>query len=159
MIPEFYNPRPEWSDQIELIGELLGRISVLESLSGDNLELRRSSRINSVHSSTAIEGNELTLTQVAAIADGKPAFGAPRAVTEVENALAAYEVLDELEPWNVVDFLRAHRLLTAGLQSEAGEFRAVDVEIVNAEGDVLHTGSRVSKVPGLIAELFEWASS
>ena len=38
MIPEFYNPRPEWSDQIELIGELLGRISVLEGLTGDNLE-------------------------------------------------------------------------------------------------------------------------
>ena len=159
MIPKFYTPRPEWSDQIELIGELLGRISVLEGLTTDSLELRRSSRINSVHSSTAIEGNELTLTQVTAIADGKPTFGAPRAVAEVENALAAYEVLDELDPWNAEDFLRAHRLLTAGLQPEAGEFRTVDVEIVNADGDVLHTGSRVEKVPRLIAELFDWAST
>ncbi len=47
MIPEFYNPRPEWSDQIELIGELLGRISVLESLSGDNLETGYTARSQS----------------------------------------------------------------------------------------------------------------
>lgn len=159
MIPEFYTPRPQWSDQIELIGEKLGRISVLEGLTGNNLELRRSSRVNSVHSSTAIEGNELTLAQVAALAEGKPSFGEPRAITEVENALAAYEALDELDPWNVDDLLRAHRLLTAGLQPEAGQFRTVDVEIVNADGDVLHTGSRVEKVPQLISELFEWASA
>ena len=64
MIPEFYTRRPEWSDRIERIGELIGRVSTFEEMGGAVLELRRTNRIASVHSSTAIEGNPLTLAQV-----------------------------------------------------------------------------------------------
>lgn len=156
MLPDFYTPRPQWADRIEQIGELLGRVSAIEELSGRTLELRRSNRINSVHSSTAIEGNELTLAQVDAVAAGEPVCAPPRAVTEVQNALAAYDALEKLDPWSVDDFLRAHNLLTAGLIGESGTFRTVDVEIVNAHGEILHTGSRADKVPRLIAELLEW---
>ena len=28
MIPEFYTRRPEWSDRIERIGELIGRVTM-----------------------------------------------------------------------------------------------------------------------------------
>lgn len=157
MIPDFYTPQPHWTEQTERAIELLGRVSVFEELSGRALELRRTNRINSVHSSTAIEGNELTLTQVAALADGEPVYAPPRAVKEVENALAAYDALESLDPWSVDDFLRAHGLLTNGLIREAGKFRTVDVEIVGAGGVVLHTGSRAEKVPRLVRELLEWA--
>lgn len=156
MIPDFYTPSPAWPEQIERTAEMLGRISAIEELVGRAPELRRANRINSVHSSTAIEGNELSRAQVEGLANGEPVFAPPRAVKEVENALAAYESLELLDPWSVDDFLRAHELLTAGLVAEAGEFRSVDVEIVNADGDVLHTGSRVEKVPRLIGELLEW---
>lgn len=159
MIPDFYTPNAAWPRQVEHIVELLGRVSAIEELSASRLELRRTNRINAVHSSTAIEGNELTLAQVEDVARGEPVFASPRAVTEVENALAAYDALDMLNPWSADDFLRAHGLLTAGLVRESGEFRTVDVEIVNADGDVLHTGSRVEKVPRLVAELLEWGSA
>ena len=159
MIPDFFTRRPEWPDRIEGIVEQLGRISAIEQLSGHELELRRSNRIGSVHSSTAIEGNALTLAQVAGIANGEPVFAPPREVKEVENALAAYEALDDLDPWNVADFLRAHALLTAGLVAEAGAFRTVDVEIVNAYREVIQSGSRVEKLPRLVAELLEWGSA
>ena len=158
MIPEFYSRRPEWADRIERIVESLGRIGVLEERSGQALELRRSNRIGSVHSSTAIEGNRLTLAQVEALADGLPVHAAPREVLEVANARAAYDALPELDPLRVDDLLRAHGLLTAGLQPEAGEFRTVEVEIVGVDGTVLHTGSRVEKVPRLVGELLEWAA-
>lgn len=158
MIPDFYTANPVWAEQIERIGELLGRISAVEELSGRTSELRRTNRISSVHSSTAIEGNELTLAQVEDVANGAPVFAPPRQVQEVENALAAYDALETLDPWSVEDFLRAHGMLTAGLVTESGAFRTVDVEIVGAAGEVLHTGSRFAKVPRLVTELLEWGS-
>ncbi|MFT3889733.1 MAG: Fic family protein [Arachnia sp.] len=158
MIPDFYTHRPEWLHRIERIGELLGRISAVEELSGRVPELRRSNRIGSVHSSTAIEGNQLSLAQVADVAKGAVVYAAPRDVKEVENALAAYEALGDLDPWSVADLLRAHGLLTAGLVDESGRFRTVDVDIVGSDGTVLHTGSRQEKVPRLMAELLDWGS-
>lgn len=159
MIPEFYVARPQWPQRIEQIIEVLGRASAVEELSGRAPELRRTNRIGSVHSSTAIEGNRLTLAQVEDAANGEPVFAPPREVKEVENAFAAYDALDGLDPWSVDDLLRAHGLLTAGLVSESGAFRTVDVEIVHPDGTVLHTGSRVEKVPRLVAELLEWGRS
>lgn len=159
MIPEFFTPNPAWPGQIEEVVELLGRISAVEELSGRVPELRRTNRLASVHSSTAIEGNNLTLAQVTDLADGKPVFAPPREVAEVENALAAYDALPELDPWSLDHFLRAHALLTAGLVVESGAFRSVDVDVVHPDGTVLHSGSRVDKVPQLIAELLEWSQS
>lgn len=157
MIPDFYTPSPAWPTRIENIVELVGRVRAAEELSGRVPELRRTNRLRAVHSSTAIEGNTMTLAQVAAIAEGKPVIAAPREVQENANALAAYETLGELDPWSVDDLLRTHGLLTGGLVAESGAFRTVDVEIVNSDGLVLHTGSRFSKVPRLVTELLEWA--
>ncbi len=159
MIPAFYTPQPDWPERIERIVELVGRVSALEEVTRQRVELRRSSRIGSVHASTAIEGNRLSLAQVASVARGESVLAPPRDVTEVENALAAYDALESLDPWSVDDFLRAHGLLTGGLVVESGAFRTVGVEIVNADGDVLHTGSGAAKVPRLVAELLEWGRS
>ncbi|MGC5166797.1 Fic family protein [Luteimicrobium sp. DT211] len=159
MIPDFYTPRDTWPEQIERIVELLGRVTAVEQLSGRALELRRTNRIGSVHSSTAIEGNVLTLAEVDAVAHGEPVFGPPRDVQEVQNALAAYDALEGLDPYAVDDFLGAHALLTAGLIAESGAFRTVDVEIVGVDGAVLHTGSRHARVPRLVGELLEWGGA
>lgn len=159
MIPDFYTRDPAWVGRIEHIISLLGRISAFEEMSPQKLEMRRASLIESVHSSTAIEGNRLTLAQARGIAKGDPVVAPARDVKEFENGLAAYEALDTYDPWSIEDFLRAHGLLTSGLVTESGAFRTVDVEIVNAEGDVLHTGSSSDKVPRLIAELLEWGSA
>ena len=159
MIPDFYTSHPEWPGRAERIVELLGRVAATEELSGRTLELRRTNRLGAVHSSTAIEGNELTLSQVAEVANGEPVLAPPREVREVENALAAYDALDSLDPWSVDDFLVAHRLLTAGLITESGVFRSVEVDIVNAHDEVIHTGSRADKAPRLVRELFEWGQS
>ena len=105
---------------IELIVELLDRISAVEELSGRAPELRHANRINSVHSSTAIEGNELTLAQVEDVSSGEPVFAPPRQVWAAENALVAYHALGDLDPWSVDDFLKAHGLLTAGPVVDSG---------------------------------------
>lgn len=146
VIPEFYSRSSEWPVQIDRIGELLGRVSAIDQVTRRAVEVRCSNRIRSVHASAAIEGNTLTLAQVNSLAQGTPVFAPPREVQEIENALKAYDALPNLNPWSADDFLRAHALLTAGLIPEAGRFRTVEVEIVNQEGEVLHTGSRADKV-------------
>jgi Fic family protein len=158
MIPEFFTRNPEWPSRIGQIVELVGRVGSIEDQAKDKFELRRANRISSVHSSTAIEGNQLTLAQVGAVADGQPVLASRRDIREVANALEAYDAIPDLDPWSVDDFLRAHGLLTAGLIGESGSFRTVGVEIVNRYGEVLHTGSSVNKVPRLIGELLEWGS-
>lgn len=156
VIPEFYSRSSEWPVQIDRIGELLGRVSAIDQVTRRAVEVRCSNRIRSVHASAAIEGNTLTLAQVNSLAQGTPVFAPPREVQEIENALKAYDALPNLNPWSADDFLRAHALLTAGLIPEAGRFRTVEVEIVNQEGEVLHTGSRADKVSQLISELLQW---
>ena len=159
MIPEFFTPRDEWLDQVGRIYALLQHVEDGEALTGRQVELRRRNRVQSVHASTAIEGNRLSVDEVAAAVGGHVVFGPEKDVREVQNAWAAYEVLDGLDPYSVNDFLRAHGLLTHGLITESGRFRSRDVEIVDGAGEVLHTGSRAAKVPRLIEELLEWAST
>ncbi|MCL2424132.1 MAG: Fic family protein [Micrococcales bacterium] len=159
MIPAFFTDQPTWMGKVGQIYALLERVKITEERAGDLVRLRRANRISSVHSSTAIEGNQLTLEQVSAVADGQPVYAPARDVLEVSNALAAYEVLGSLDPYSVDDFLRAHGMLTRGLVDESGAFRTVEVAIVNVDDEVLHTGSRPAKVPRLVAELFEWASA
>jgi len=159
VIPPFFTDQPAWLDKVGQIYALLERVKISEERAADLVRLRRANRISSVHSSTAIEGNRLTLAQVGAVADGQIVYAPARDVLEVENALAAYEVLGSFDPGSVDDFLRAHGLLTRGLVAESGAFRTVEVAIVNDDDEVLHHGSRPGKVPRLVAELFEWAGT
>ena len=158
MIPEFYTPRDEWLDQVGRIYVLLQSVEIDDAAAAHPVELRRKNRINSVHSSTAIEGNRLSLDEVTAVVNGHTVYGPERDILEVQNAWVAYEALDTFDPYSVDDFLRAHGLLTRGFITESGCFRSHDVDIVNGLNEVLHTGSRVAKVPRLISELLEWAS-
>ena len=65
------------------------------------------------------------------LAAGKEVPAPPREIQEVVNGLDANAELGALDPWNVGDFLIAHALLTNGLVEESGQFRTVDVQIVN----------------------------
>ncbi|MCL2422663.1 MAG: Fic family protein [Micrococcales bacterium] len=159
MIPEFFTPQDEWLDQVGRIYVLLQTVQLADASAKHGVGLRRTNRIHSVHSSTAIEGNRLSLEEVTAIIDGHTVYGPEKDVMEVQRAWAAYEALDTFDPYSVDDLLKAHGLLTQGLISEPGRFRSKDVEIVNEAGEVLHTGSRVAKVPRLTRELLEWAQT
>ncbi len=60
----FYTESPAWHEKIGDIHALLERVKISEEQSGDALRLRKLNRIMSIHASTAIEGNLLTLGQV-----------------------------------------------------------------------------------------------
>jgi Fic family protein len=62
----------------------------------------------------------------------------------------------KFNPFCVEDFLTAHKLLTADLVTETGQFRSGDVGVFSGK-DIVHLGARPEFVPGLVKDLFDWA--
>jgi len=117
--------------------------------------LRKENRIRTIHSSLAIENNTLTLQQVTDIIDGKRVLGDPIEIKEVKNAVDAYNLLFQLNPMDIDDLLKAHRLMLHDLVSENGCFRNGDVGVFNGD-ELVHAAPPAKFVPQLISELFAW---
>ncbi|MDR1060234.1 MAG: Fic family protein [Clostridiales bacterium] len=121
-----------------------------------NILLHRKNRLRTIHSSLAIEGNTLSLDEVAAVLDGKLVAGKQEEIKEVKNAYEAYDKIMAFDPYAAKDFLKAHKLMTQGLVKDSGKYRSGDVGVF--DGDVaIHLGARPQFAPNLIAELFAWA--
>lgn len=120
--------------------------------------LHRKLRIKTIHSSLAVEGNALTENAVSAILDGKRVLGAKKDIIEVQNAERAYQLLPELNPYDIDDLLRVHREMMTGLIPEAGAFRSKNVGVFDGES-LIHAGTPASYVAGAVADLFGWLRS
>ena len=132
----------------------IGEANYFESLNRYP-ELRRKKRIRSIHSSLAIENNQLSLFQVEDVINGKMVIGEQKDIQEVKNAYKAYEQIDKVNPYSVDDLKEIHGIMTYLIEEDAGKFRnhgeAVydgDVEIVMAPPHKL--------VPTLMDNLFNW---
>jgi Fic family protein len=145
---------PEIVRLVSEISETIGRFSVIHP-SDLAPTLRRGNRLQSIHSSLAIENNTLTLEQVTAIIDGKRILGHPREIQEVRNAFAAYEMLDTLNPLSASDLLKAHQVLMAGLVDESGQYRTGGVGIMNGH-DIIHIAPPAKRLSSLMGDLFSW---
>lgn len=156
-----YEPPFERNDAIDLlcmeIAELVGMLSPQAPLA-TSPTLHRKLRIETIHSSLVIEGNNLDEKAVTAILDGKRVLGAGRDILEVENAKRAYDLIPVLDPHSIDDLLRAHGTMMEGLVSDAGSFRSGNVGMF--DGDTLvHTGTPAAYVPTVIADIFSWLAA
>lgn len=156
---KFFSEDPAWYEQIGDIHALLERVKLSEEQSGDVLHLRRLNRILSIHASTAIEGNRLTVGQVTDVINGRPVRGKPKDVKEVQNAWRAYGDMATYDPWSVTDLLKAHAHLTDTLIGESGRFRTIGVAVVRGDGVVMHRGAPAEQVPALVKQLLHWAKT
>lgn len=141
-------------DLISKISEKIGEINSLES-SARHVELRRESRIKTIHSSLAIENNSLSLEQITAIINGKRVLGAPNEIQEVKNAVQAYDLLLSLDSTKEKDLLRAHALMMKDLVRNNGRYRSGGVGIFNGQ-NVVHVAPPASRVPAQMKDLFRW---
>ncbi len=155
MKPPFTLTNTMLHQEIE-ISRVLG---ILEFSVKSDLKLRKENRIKSIHSSLAIENNSLTEKQVTDIIDGKRVLGDPKEIREVKNAYDAYEEILTLDPYRQKDFLKAHRLLTAGIVNEAGKYRSRDIGIFDEIGNVVHMGARPQYLQALMDDLFAWGKN
>ena len=153
-VPPFHVTK-EMISLISEISEMVGSITTWDSMNA-NPQLRRDSRVKTIHASLAIENNSLSLEQVTSIINGKRVLGAPKDIREVKNAYEAYEQLFTLNPYSMDDLLSAHEMLMADLVNESGKFRTGSVGIF--EGDkMIHMAPPAEYVPGQIAALLDWA--
>ena len=143
------------ADYLAKIVETVTRLEFGTGFKRD-IKLHRENRVQTIHSSLAIEGNSLSLDEVTAVIDGKMIAGKQTEIKEVKNAYEAYDKIMTFDPYAIGDFLRAHKLMTDELVKESGEFRRGDVGVF--DGDVaVHMGARPQFVPQLMEELFGWA--
>ena len=156
-----YQPPFTINDEISTltikIGEYIGRLSV-RVLEQPTPQLRKQNRIKTIQSSLAIENNSLSIEQVTDIIEGKRVFGAPNEIKEVKNAIDAYNLLFELNPYNEKDLLKAHKLMTSELVSESGIYRKGGVGVFK-EDKCLHLAPPADRVPTLIKELLQWVET
>lgn len=138
------------------ICELVGRISISGRQSP---QLRKTNRIRTIYSSLAIEQNTLDLEQVTAVISGKRVLAPPKDIAEVKNAYEIYEHMDMLNPYDIDDLLKAHKIMMQGLVPEAGEFRSKSVGVVDNSGKILHCGTLPQYVPQLVEELLQWTQN
>ena len=153
-----YTPPFTITDEImTLVADIAERMGHLTA-SVDQLpapHLRKENRIKTIQSSLAIENNSLSIEQVTAILEGKRVLGAPNEIKEVKNAIDAYELLLELNPYKQADLLKAHKLMMADLVRESGRFRSGGVGVFDGK-KCIHLAPPADRVPALMADLFEW---
>ncbi len=136
------------------IGQAVGSLSVFAA-QAKALRLRRINRIRTIHGSLAIEGNTLSQEQITAILEGKRVIAPPREIQEARNAIKAYDLFGEWQPWRQEDLLAGHGIIMGGLLDAPGKFRASGVGIM-AGKEVIHLAPPADRVQPLVRDLLHW---
>lgn len=130
------------------------------------VSLRREALLQSAHSSTAIEGNPLTLDEVSELAAGREIMVNRKDRQEVLNYLETLEKIPEFlekKPFNKADFLEIHRLVvkdTLDHSEDEGTFRNRQVVVRNrATGQITFMPPTTEEVPRLVDEFLKWFKS
>lgn len=132
----------------------IGEANYFESLNRYP-ELRRKSRIRSIHSSLAIENNQLSLFQVEDVINGKMVIGEQKDIQEVKNAYEAYEQIDKVNPYSVEDLKKIHGILTFLVEKDAGKFRNHWEAVYDGNVEIFMAPPH-RLVPTLMDNLFNW---
>ncbi len=136
------------------ISEKIGEVNSVH-LNKPPTELRKKNRIKTIHSSLEIEGNTLSIEQITAIVENKRVIGPRIDILEVKNAIAVYDYLDNLNPYNFESFCEAHGILMNGLVESAGKLRSKSVGIVKGS-ELAHIAPPSEMLKPLMKELFDY---
>ena len=118
--------------------------------------LQRDARVRNTHSSTAIEGNPLTLEQVRLLEGGHGLPAEPlRSQREILNYLAGLRFIERHSKKKRIghtDILKLHKLLATEVmdQGSAGRYRDIQVYVGQ------YTPPAPDMVSGLLSELLDW---
>ena len=149
-----FNITNEILTYVSSISEKIGKISATSNLE-TKPHLRKNNRIKSIHSSLKIEANSLSLGQVRDVINGKLVLGAQNEIQEVKNAYAAYEKMNDINPYSIKKLKEFHGIMTKYVVEESGDFRKGEEGVFN--GDVcIFMCPPARFVPGQMEELFAW---
>lgn len=151
-----YTITPLLLSQVEQVAALRERILAAAVQVPWIPALQKDTRIRNAHSSTAIEGNPLTLEQVRAIEEGReiPAT-AQRPRREIANYFAGLRFVEKNAQRSAItlkEILKLHRIMAGEVmdQGTAGQYRTIRVRV----------GSYVAPLPEqvqpMMSDLLEW---
>ncbi|MCL2482753.1 MAG: Fic family protein [Propionibacteriaceae bacterium] len=155
----FFVEQPEWGPQVIRINTVVEAVEAAEKQAANLDEVRQNCRIASVHASVALEGNRLTEDEVCQIVGSQVPDSDGRDIEDVRNVWVAYQQLGTFDPYNKESFLRAHAMMTAGLVAQSGMFRTGNVEVVDCDDSLVHTGADPALIPEGVQQLLEWAQT
>ena len=131
--------------------------------------LRRQALLHNTHSSTAIEGNKLSLEQVEALSEGKDVTATNKDKQEVLNYIEALEKIPtfaEKRKIKVPNLLNIHRILTKNVMQntiDSGVFRNRQVFVGKRIFDdttfkevVEYMPPKTEEVPQLVQDFIDW---
>ena len=132
----------------------------------NEVRLRRQALIRMTQSSTAIEGNQLGISDIAALIAHKKVDAPARDIYEIRNYLSAIKYVQLLvgKKQKITEhvLLHLHKLVTADTlpKHQAGHYRSTGVHIIKRRLghpiEVIYTAADAAKVPGLVRELLFW---
>ena len=139
------------------VSNISEKITKLDNFTNLNKKpyLRKQTKINSVHSSLAIENNKLSLNQVKDVIDGKLVIGEKKDIQEVKNAYKAYEMLNQVNPYSIKDLKKIHAVMTFLTVEESGEFRKGNEGVFDGDKCIFMCPPP-EMVNDLITQLFTW---
>ena len=145
------------NNMLSLVSDIMEKIGKLDnSLNLDkNPRLRKQNRINSIHSSLAIENNNLSYEQVVDVINDKLVMGSQKEIQEVKNAYNAYEMLTELNPYSLDDLKKVHGVMTFLTVKESGEFRKGSEGVFDGD-KCIFICPPADGVKSLMEDLFNW---
>lgn len=142
---------------LELVANIMEKIGKLDNY--NNLDkmpiLRKNNRINSIHSSLAIEANSLTLNQVKDVINGKVVLGPQKEIQEVKNAYNAYKMIKDMDPYSIADLKKIHGVLTYLTVDKSGIFRDCNEGVFDGD-KCIFVAPKASNVPKLMNDLFDF---
>lgn len=118
--------------------------------------LQKDAKVRNGHSSTAIEGNPLTLAEVRLLEEGKKLSTAKgRSEQEILNYFAGLRFIEKNAKRKTIthdDLFQLHSLISKGVmdQGEAGKYRTIQVKVGS------HVPPPPFMVSGLMHELLTW---
>ncbi len=146
------------NEMLKKVSNIMEKIGKLDSFT--NLDktphLRKQTKINSVHSSVAIENNSLSLEQVKDVINGKLVVGKQKDIQEVKNAYKAYEMLKDINPYSIDDLKKVHGVITFLVEEVSGEFRTSSEDVFDDNGNCIFVCPPGDRVNSLMNDLFEW---
>ena len=151
-----YPPYNITDKMLTYVSNIMKKIGELDYITlNKKPELRKQNRINSIHSSLAIENNQLSINQVKDVIDGKVVLGDRKDIQEVKNAYNAYNELNNINPYDIEELKRVHGIMTFLIEEESGMFRT--------HGEGVYDGDRLifmcppaDLVPSHMKDLFSW---
>lgn len=118
------------------------------------IKLRKVSRLKSINSSLLIESNSLSLNTMRDIIDGKAVEGPFDEIIEAKNAIAAYDLMKDVDLFSTGDFLRVESVMMWGLVPVNG-YRDGKVGVYNGT-EWEYIAPPAEEVPAMVSRLFEW---